>query len=179
MNLKFRNLKKDEILCRVAFTLEAGCQLLLYKDARCDMNILDETVGPIGWQKKFSLLGDFLVCSVGINAGAIDSTRGITGANEWIWKSDIGSSTEIESEKGYASDSFKRACFNWGIGRELYTAPRIWVQSNRCNIRQRGGGRYACYDLFLVEAVVIEDKKIKKLAIYNMDLNKRAFLFEG
>lgn len=118
-NLNFRNLYADEISVRVSQINEKGCSLLLYKDARCDMNILDETVGTNNWQKKFYECKGNLFCSVGIKI-----------QDAWIWKDDAGAETFSEKEKGEASDAFKRACFNWGIGRELYTAPFIWVPAN-------------------------------------------------
>ena len=51
MELKFRSLRADEIECRVSSIKENGLSLLLYKDARVDQNILDETVGPLNWQR--------------------------------------------------------------------------------------------------------------------------------
>ena len=114
MNLQFRALRADEIECRVQTVKQNGCSLLLYKDARCDMNILDETVGAMNWERKH--LRDNANCIVSI----FDESRGI-----WVSKEDTGTESNTEKEKGLASDSFKRACFNWGIGRELYTAPFI------------------------------------------------------
>ena len=93
-----------------------GVMLLLYKNARVDMNILDDTVGTLNWQKDYFEERGLLFCKVGIRHPK-------TG--EWIWKSDTGSESNIEAEKGLASDSFKRAAFAFGIGRELYTTPRI------------------------------------------------------
>jgi len=112
----FRTLRADEIYIRVARCTEKGAQLLLYKDSRCDMNILDETVGRMIWQRRHYECKGNLFCSVGVRCG-----------EEWIWKDDAGSESNVEKEKGEASDSFKRACTNWGIGRELYTTPFIWV----------------------------------------------------
>ena len=114
--MHFRNLRADEVECRISTATEKGISLLLYKDARCDMNILDETVGAMNWQRSHSR--DNANCSVSI----WDAEKG-----QWISKEDTGTESRTEAEKGLASDSFKRACFNWGIGRELYTAPFIWV----------------------------------------------------
>lgn len=113
---KFRTLKAEEIDVRVASISAKGFSLLLYKDARCDMNILDETVGSYNWQRTHSR--DNANCTVSL----WDKEKG-----QWISKEDTGVESNTEKEKGLASDSFKRACFNWGIGRELYTAPFIWV----------------------------------------------------
>lgn len=90
--------------------------LLLYKDARCDMQLLDETVGPLNWKREHTR--DNANCIVSI----YDESK-----KEWVSKEDVGTLSNTESTKGLASDSFKRACFNWGIGRELYTAPFIFV----------------------------------------------------
>ena len=113
---KFRNLKADEIDVRVATITSKGFSLLLYKDARCDMNILDETVGAMNWQRTH----------IRENANCIVSLWD-KEKNQWVSKEDTGTESNTEKEKGLASDSFKRACFNWGIGRELYTSPFIWV----------------------------------------------------
>ena len=114
--MEFRKLKASEIDCRVAQIDKTWCTLLLYKDARVDMNILDETVGCLGWRKSYSR--DNANCTVSI----WDDER-----KQWVDKEDTGTESFSEAEKGLASDSFKRACFNWGIGRELYTAPSILI----------------------------------------------------
>lgn len=112
--MEFRKLKAEEIECRVSQIASNYCTLLLYKNARVDQNILDETVGCMNWQKKY--LRENANCIVGI----WDSEK-----NQWVEKEDTGTESFSEAEKGLASDSFKRACFNWGIGRELYSAPTI------------------------------------------------------
>ena len=116
MKLEFRKLTKDEIDCRVSQIASNYCILLLYKDARVDMKILDETIGAMNWQKKY--LRDNANCVVSI----WDDEK-----QQWVEKEDTGTESFAEAEKGLASDSFKRACFNWGIGRELYTAPSIII----------------------------------------------------
>ena len=113
--MEFRKLSADEIDCRLATVKQNGVSLLLYKDARCDQNILDETVGNMNWQRHHNR----------DNANCIVSIWD-TEKKMWIEKEDTGTESYTEKEKGLASDSFKRACFNWGIGRELYTAPFIW-----------------------------------------------------
>lgn len=165
--LNFRDLKADEIDVRVAMVKDTdkvkGVSLLLYKDARCDMNILDETVGAYNWQR--SHIRDNANCIVSI----WDEKKA-----QWISKEDVGTESNTESVKGLASDSFKRACFNWGIGRELYTAPFIWVGAPNVNINN---GK--CYDKFSVHSITVKDKKITALEIYNESLRKVVFTMDG
>lgn len=153
----FRNLRADEIECRVSMINSKGCSLLLYKDARCDMNILDETLGITGWKRSHQLINGNLFCTVEI----YDDEK-----EEWIAKQDVGTESYTEKEKGQASDSFKRACFNLGIGRELYTAPFIWIPSNSVNLTKKGE-RFTTYDKFEVSDIKIENKKIIGLEIIN------------
>ena len=138
----FRKLRADEIECRVSTINERGLSLLLYKDARCDMNILDETVGALNWQRSHSR--ENANCTVSI----WDKDK-----SAWVSKEDTGTESYTEKEKGLASDSFKRACFNWGIGRELYTAPFIWITAGDCNIKTGKNGKPACYDRFRVTKI--------------------------
>lgn len=159
--IEFRDLRADEIEVRVQSVKEKGIVLLLYKNARCDMNILDETVGPENWQREHYECKGNLFCRVGINCDRVSEAQ--FQHQEWVWKSDCGVESNTEAEKGEASDSFKRACFNWGIGRELYTAPFIFVPLHKCNIASNG----KCYDKFIVEKVVIKDKKIVAISIVN------------
>jgi hypothetical protein len=159
--MKFRDLTKDEIECRVQSCKENGLVLLLYKDARCDMNILDETVGVLNWQRRHTRENANCIVSIW------DDDK-----KQWIEKEDTGTESATEAEKGLASDSFKRACFNWCIGRELYTAPFIWIPADKCTIKN---GR--CYDKFKVEKIRIENKRITALAIWNESAKKRAFVW--
>lgn len=115
----FRTLRADEIELRVGTCNKNGFSLLLYKDARCDMNILDETVGSMNWKRSHSR--ENANCTVSL----WDSEK-----KEWVSKEDTGTESYTEKEKGLASDSFKRACVNWGIGRELYTSPFIWIKGH-------------------------------------------------
>lgn len=165
MEYMFRDLKADEIDVRVATCNEKGVTLLLYKDARVDQDILDETVGAMNWQRKHTR--DNANCIVEI----WDKEK-----NQWISKEDTGTESYTEKEKGLASDSFKRACFNWGIGRELYTSPFIWISSDKCKIEQRNG-RYTTYDKFYVEAIEITDKVITGLSIKNQN-KQRVFVYK-
>lgn len=166
MNM-FRLLREDEIDCRIAQISEKGLSLLLYKDARCDMNILDETVGPYRWNRVHSR--DNANCTVGI----YDEQAGM-----WVYKEDTGTESNTEAQKGLASDSFKRACFNWGIGRELYSAPFVWIPADKCNIVQGRNGKLACYDRFVVEKIAYsQQQEISGLAIMNKSTGKRAFVW--
>lgn len=163
--LKFRNLKADEIEVRVAQVKQNGLSLLLYKDARCDMNILDESIGCLNWQREHYEVKGNLHCKVSI----WDENK-----NQWISKSDVGVESNAEAQKGEASDSFKRACFNWGIGRELYTAPFIWVSSNNCNIQ---GNK--CYDKFEVSHINYENNRITELVVVNAQTKAVVYSLKG
>jgi hypothetical protein len=154
--MKFRTLRADEIECRVAMISDKGVSLLLYKDARADMIILDETVGAENWQREHRR--DNANCMVSI----WDEKK-----KQWICKEDTGTENNTEKEKGLASDSFKRACVNWGIGRELYTAPFIWVSADKISWYQKNGKNYP-RDKFRVAAIAYDDRKnITALSIVN------------
>lgn len=170
--IEFRALGADEIDVRVAKVSEKGISLLLYKDARCDMNILDETVGPERWQRHHELINGNLFCNVGINFPSTD------GFERWVWKQDVGTESYTEKEKGQASDSFKRACFNWGIGRELYTAPFIWVYPDKCKIERGPKGNLVCKDTFRVKEIAYDNKKIIKIVIINEETKTVVFTTE-
>lgn len=155
----FRTLTAREIECRVAQIGKRGdgLNLLLYKDARCDQNILDETVGPMGWQRHHTR--DNANCTVSL----WDKDKA-----QWISKEDTGTESNTEAEKGLASDSFKRACFNWGIGRELYSAPFIWIRKGEdCKITEQNG-RFKCADRYEVAEIGYNDhREISRLKIVN------------
>lgn len=150
----FRNLRADEIECRIGNVKNKqdatqGYSLLLYKDARCDMAILDETVGPFNWCREHKELKGVIYCGVTITNDEGDR------ATKW----DCGTESNTEAQKGEASDSFKRACFNWGIGRELYTAPFIWVKG------------YSKHEKFKVANIEYDGKKISRLQILDSSGN--------
>ena len=169
MELKFRTLNANEIDCRVATINQKGLTLLLYKDARVDQNILDETVGSMNWQRHHSR--DNANCTVAL----WDEDK-----RQWIEKVDTGKESFTEAEKGLASDSFKRACFNWGIGRELYSAPFIWISAENADIKQGGSGKFQCYDKFVVEQILYdENRNIVALSIKNTSKGKRVFLMDN
>lgn len=168
MELKFRDLTKDDIECRVQSSgtitgsNEMWARVLLYKDARVDMAILDETVQPQNWQRDHKELKGNIYCGIGINVNA-----GLMRNNEplaplWVWKWDCGAESNTEKEKGEASDSFKRAGFNWGIGRELYTkipAMIYGLPSKKVNGKDQVDG------YFEVEKIKIENKEITALSL--------------
>lgn len=167
--MEFRTLKASEIELRIATINQKGLSLLLYKDARVDQNILDETVGKTNWQRHHSR--DNANCIVAI----WDDEK-----QQWIEKEDTGTESFTEKEKGLASDSFKRACFNWGIGRELYSAPFIWISAEDANIKQGGNGKMQCYDKFVVEQILYdENRNIVALSIRNTTMKKRVFLMDN
>ena len=156
---KFRVLRADEIECRISQIKENGVQLLLYKTARTDSALLDE-VYPDQWQCDFKALDGKMYGGIGIKIG-----------DEWLWRWDCGSESNMEAEKGEASDAFKRAGFKWGIGTELYSSPFIWVPADRCKIEK---GK--CFDRFKVVNIGYdENEKIVELDIDNLSTHKSAF----
>ena len=157
---KIRLLKAEEIECRVGMISEKGLSLLLYKDARVDMKILDEVYGSSNWQRKHEVIGGNLYCTVSI----WDEKK-----QQWIAKMDVGTKSNTEKEKGEASDSFKRACFSIGIGRELYTAPFIWISAEKVDIHRKAD-RYVTYDKFKVSSLSYnENREIKDISIVNQN----------
>lgn len=167
MGRMFRYLNPDEIDVRVARVIRSekdgkvktGVMLLFYKDARVDQNILDETVGPMNWQRAHGR--DNANCIVSI----WDDKK-----KQWISKEDTGTESNTEREKGLASDSFKRACFNWGIGRELYTAPTTMVWGgDKVNVTNEG----KCYDRFRVTELDVVDGAITHVVVVNESMKDK------
>ncbi len=144
-----RLLRAEEIECRAAAVNEKGISLLLYKDARVDQRILDETFGVFGWKRSHQCIDGNLYCTVEVR----DRESG-----EWVAKQDVGTTGYAEKEKSQASDSFKRACFNWGIGRELYSAPFIWISAAKVQI-QKKGDRHYCSERFSVADIAYNDRR--------------------
>lgn len=154
--LNFRMLNADEIDCRVGTVTDKGVSLLMYKDARVDMRLLDEVVGPMNWKREHELINGNLFCTVSIR----DEKTG-----EWVSKQDVGVESNTEKEKGQASDAFKRACFNWGIGRELYTCPFVWITLSENEWRIGTGGRKQPKTHFSVKDIQYKDGKVTNLVI--------------
>lgn len=145
---RFRLLKPDEIECRVQTCKDNGVSLLLYKTARTDADLLDETVGAENWENDFKLVDGVLYGGIGVDYG-----KGL------VWKWDAGTESQTESDKGRASDAYKRAGFKHGIGRELYSAPSIWIGSDKCTIKQGKNGKPACFDDFEVAEIRYDDQE--------------------
>lgn len=185
--LSFRPLRADEIEARVSTVSEKGVSILLYKDARCDMQILDETVGPENWKKSYTLIGQELFCSLSIRVH-----------DEWIEKQDAGEYTDrtlrsieyatkngkpivspslVPNEpKSRASDAQKRAAFAWGIGRELYTAPFIWVPADKANITKDRNGNATCNTRFSVSEIAYDEhRRIYYLVVVDAKTKKPVF----
>lgn len=173
--MEFRTVKAEEIDVRVASIDKSWCMLLLYKDARVDQNILDETVGQLNWQRHHSRENANCIVSIW------DEDK-----KQWVEKEDTGVESFSQAEKGLASDSFKRACFNWGIGRELYTAPSIFVlprkdmgklrkpdeEANEFFVGQNG--KYTTKTKFYVDYIDYdENRNIKDLIIRDHKGNMR------
>lgn len=159
-----RDLRADEIDVRVQSQKQSGLILLLYKNARVDMDILDETFGKFGWQRKHEFKDGKLYCTVSV----WDSEKQM-----WISREDVGTESNTEAEKGQASDSFKRANVNFGIGRELYTSPFIWINSKDYELDPKG----KCNDTFSVSHIKIEKKQITELVIKNDKSGKDVYFF--
>ena len=171
---EIRLLGKEDIDVRVAQTntynnngqLIVKVSLLLYKNARVDMKILDELFTPMGWKRSHKLIGDRLYCQVEV----YDQAK-----KEWICKEDVGVESNTEAEKGQASDSLKRACVNWGIGRELYTAPRVSVTLNEREYTRGQDGRIKVWASFSVKSISYDtaSRTITSLEIQDKDGNVR------
>ena len=150
---EIRLLSKEDIEVRVAQTLAGNnkvrVNLLLYKNARVDMKILDELFTPMGWKRTHKLIGDRLYCCVEVYNPE---------TKEWICKEDVGVESNTEAEKGQASDSFKRACVNWGIGRELYTAPKITIELNENEYTKDQNSRIKVWAYFSVKSIGYDSK---------------------
>ena len=134
--MKLEDLRKPLKITDVDFRVQSinkgkYATILAYKDARVDMNRLDEVVGAGLWKREH--FDNNTRCRVSIYNEDI---------KEWVSKEDIGTASATEAEKGLASDSFKRACFNWGIGRELYDYPRISIKLNTDEVIDAGKDKW-------------------------------------
>ena len=170
--MKFEKLTAEEIECRVQTVDEKGCSILLYKTARVDAKQLDDTVGAENWANDFKEIDGVLYGGISIR----------TENGEWVTKWDCGTESNTEAEKGRASDAFKRAGFKWGIGRELYSAPYIWIEKSNLQkhwetkkTNKYGKPVWACADRFKVTSIAYNDDKIVELVIYNDTTKKKVF----
>ena len=152
----FRDLRPNEVEARVAQCSAKGASLLLYKTARTDYALLDETVGPESWQCSYSDIKGNLFCDLSIRFD-----------DGWVTKSNCGTESNMEAQKGEASDAMKRAGFAWGIGRELYTAPFIWVPADRLQklSQNQRTNKWQCLDRFEVTEMIVANGEIVGLAI--------------
>lgn len=167
MVYEFRTLRADEIECRVGTVTDKGVSLLMYKDARVDMRLLDEVVGAENWQRKHELIDGQLFCTVSIR-----NEKG-----EWVGKQDVGTESNTEKEKGRASDAFKRACFNWGVGRELYSCPFVWVNLAQNEWKSNAYGKSQPRVKFNVSEIAYDDNRnVSRLVIVD-DSGKVRFTF--
>ena len=180
---KVRLLKESEIECRVSRCNQYGANILLYKNARTDMDILDEALGIENWVTDYKEIKGNLFCGIGIREKA---------DQPFIWKWDCGIESRQDGEgnekKGEASDAFKRAGFKVGIGRELYTAPDIFIPAEKLNMkasdftdaRGRKQQKFATYDTFMVEKIAYdENRRIRAIAIRNEKTGKRCYVWQS
>ena len=153
MSGMFKPLQAEDIECRVAqVNKDNSVNVLLYKTARTDMKYLDEAFGMDGWQCDYKEINGVVYCGIAFWSDA----RG-----QWIWKWDAGAESNVEKEKGQASDALKRACFRIGLGRELYSAPKIRIKPENAGVQD---GR--CYTPFKVETIEYDETgNISKLVI--------------
>lgn len=171
----FRFLTADEIEVKVKQVKENGLVCLLYKTARTDMDLLDETVGHANWENDYREIKGNLYAGIGI--------RQDNGTMVWKWDCGVESREDGEGneKKGEASDAFKRAGFRWGIGRELYTSPFIWINPKCADIKANNfGGKpsFKCFDKFRVLDIAYDENtgRIVRLSIGND--SKRVVAFE-
>lgn len=167
---EFRTLRADEVECRVAqVNGQYGfVKCLLYKTARTDAALLDEKFGMFGWQNDYRIIDGKMYCGIGVRDKE-------TGA--WVWKWNVGTESNMEKEKGEASDAMKRAGFVLGIGTELYSAPDItlWANSGQCTIKDN-----KCRDSFAVSVIEYDEKEnISKLIVVNRKTGAVAFSWEA
>lgn len=152
MEKKFRLLKAEEIEVKVKQATEKGAVALIYKTSRVDMDILDETVGAENWADDYKEIHGNLYCGIGLKSSP---------EQPFVWKWDCGIESREDAgneKKGEASDAFKRAGVKWGIGRELYTAPFVFLNVPT----QKDGARYRLTNPFAKYDVAEVDYDIRK-----------------
>lgn len=155
---KVRLLRADEIECRVGQATAKGFSLLLYKDARVDYDILDETFGAMNWQNEYKEIKGNLYCGTSV----WDAEK-----QQWITKWNCGVESNTEKEKGEASDASKRSNVLWNIGRELYSSPFIWINGN---VEDKNGKYVAALKNMRVDYISYDaNRNIEGLIICNGD----------
>ena len=159
--MEVRRLQAKEISCRVQQINENGLSLLLYITSRAAMNLLDDTFGPLMWKRQSKEVNGEERCVVSVYNKDI---------GEWIERDDVGTASYTEKEKGRASDAFKRACVNFGIGRELYSAPYIYITNAQATIKKKKDKDvYYTYDKFRVKSISYNSRgEIDSLEIVNL-----------
>lgn len=162
---KFRKLNADEIEVRVKTVSEKGATALLYKTARTDMQLLDETVEPDHWSCDYKEIKGNLFCGITID-----------GVTKWDCGIESREDNEGNEKKGEASDAFKRAGFRWGIGRELYTSPFIWL-STKTEKNNKGAWVVSDFATFSVKSIEYEGNRISGLSIVNDKTNAVVYTF--
>ena len=159
MDGMFEGLKLEEVEARVSTVKENGMNLVLFISARTVMEKLDRAVGPMNWKRELRIVDGKTYCSISIR----DRETG-----EWVPKEDVGTASQSAAEKGEVSDAFKRAAVSWGIGRELYSAPPIWVRMADCRSK---------YDSFKVTAYECSGGRITCLRIMDQATGKEVFSY--
>lgn len=163
--MEARKLQAKEISCRVQQITADGLSLLLYITSRAAMNLMDDTYGKLMWKRESKEVNGEERCIVSVYNKEI---------HEWITRDDVGTASYTEKEKGRASDAFKRACVNFGIGRELYSAPRIWITNAQAKIqKKKDKDVYYTYDRFAVKSITYNNRgEIDSLEIINLSRDK-------
>lgn len=167
-----RVLRPEEIELRVSNITEKGCLIVPYINARCAMRILDETFGNYNWQKTYKSIDGKLICSLSLYSKERD---------QWITKEDVGTESTYEKDKGAASDAFKRACVCWGMGRELYTSPAIYIHLTSDDLNTKGDKSYLKFNVkFFVKDIKYNNKReIVELSIVDQDGQQRFYYKKG
>lgn len=175
--MTIRKLKADEINVKVKQVIKTekweGFVALLYKDARCDMDILDEEFGAMNWQSDYKEIKGNLYCGIGIRTPFAKDGELV---ENWVWKWDCGIESRADGEgnekKGEASDAFKRAGFKVGIGRELYTSPKILIPAEV--IVGKDGKNYLKdkYETYSVSEIQYDGNEIGSLVIVDRKGNQ-------
>lgn len=109
---------------------KGGSGDLSYIDARFVFDRFDSAVGPANWQVEIVWTPDVFsperknrsgrVISPAITTAYPMAKIGVKLGDEWVWRQDIGTPSDIEGVKGSVSDSIKRAAVQWGVARDLY-----------------------------------------------------------
>lgn len=166
-----RPLNADEIEVRIGQIYDGCVSMLLYKNARVDMTILDETFGEFGWQCDYKEVKGNMYCGIAV----LNEASGV-----WVWKWDCGTESNTEKEKGEASDAFKRAGFRWGIGRELYTSPKMYLEVATDQIGDR---KYKLHNPRELNGIYVSDYVTEelngKLRIKSVTLSQRSYGRDG